>query len=157
MRMQEIKNAQFQMYMDGHSVPLLPYEVQPGRGYPIRDNCSKAEDPSEGCLSVPSFTWAANVTLSPNRIIPILLLDRRQVVINTTIRRNWLMKTISSACLRVRMNNTHFIADSPPVWPIYSETMGCEARNKWDPLLYEKTDNNTLVLNVGNELVRHKK
>ena len=149
--MQEIKNAHFRLYIYGHSIPLLPYQAQQGRDYPIRDNCSRAEDPSEGCLTAPSFTWTANITLSPDWVVPILLLDKEEVVINTTIRRNRLLKTVSSACLRVRMNNTHFVPDSPPVWPIYSEAMGCEARNKWEPLLYDTTNNNTLILNVGNE------
>lgn len=145
----EITEAKFRLYVYNRLVPLIPDQRQPGRYYPIRDNCSKVDDPPEGCVASPSFSWTANVTLKSDWHVPMLLLDGSHVVMNTTIWRSWLLKPVISICLRVRKNNTHFIPDSPPEWPIYGEDVGCEASNKWEPLTYAKSDNNTLTITVS--------
>lgn len=144
----EMQKASLRLFVYDSEYPLMPDMSRPGKYFPIRDNCSKSDDPSAGCLYVSSYSLTANITLTKEFYIPFLILDGSTVIVNTTLRKSKLLKPIQSVCIRIRWNETHFVLDSPPEWPIYSDTVGCEASNRWKAVTYGKDVLDTIPIHV---------
>lgn len=145
---QEMQRANLQLFVYGIEFQLVSDQSRPGKYFPIRDNCSKSDDPPDGCIYVSSYSLTTNVTLTKDFYIPLVVFDGSAVVMNTTLRRTKFLKSIQSVCIRVRLNETQFILDSPSEWSIYGDTVGCEASNRWKSVTYGKEVMNTIPIHV---------
>ena len=144
----EMQRANLQLFVYGSEFPLISDQSRPGKYFPIRDNCSKSDDPSVGCIYVSSYSLTTNVTLTKDYYIPFVIFDGPLIVVNTTLRKSKLLKSIQSVCIRVRWNETQFILDSPSEWSIYGDAVGCEASNRWKSVTYGKEVLDTIPIHV---------
>ena len=144
----EMQNANLQLFVYGLEFPLFSDQNRPGKYFPIRDNCSKSDDPSVGCIYVSSYSLTTNVTLTKDYYIPFVISDGSSIVVNTTLRKSKLLKSIQSVCIRVRWNETQFVLDSPSEWSIYGDPVGCEASNRWKSVTYGKEVLDTIPIHV---------
>lgn len=71
----EMQNANLQLFVYGLEFPLFSDQNRPGKYFPIRDNCSKSDDPSVGCIYVSSYSLTTNVTLTKDYYIPFVISD----------------------------------------------------------------------------------
>ncbi|KAK8802790.1 hypothetical protein WA171_006462 [Blastocystis sp. BT1] len=144
----EMQNANLQLFVYGLEFPLFSDQNRPGKYFPIRDNCSKSDDPSVGCIYVSSYSLTTNVTLTKDYYIPFVISDGSSIVVNTTLRKSKLLKSIQSVCIRVRWNETQFVLDSPSEWSIYGDPVGCEASNRWKSVTYGKEVLDTIPIHI---------